>query len=251
MEVVKHGLLISEHGDRIIPFRMPNYSSVTDHMPEFLHNLSPELLAGRVVQVQSVQFANAVGLIPKSNSVKMRQITDLSRPVGASVNNSIPDRHFKFQTLEVAMSLMSKGCYMATLDIRHAYRHIVINSKDWDLQSFIVGEKCYQDRCLSFGLKITPEVFTRFTQAVVQMMKRRGFHNLMAYLDEFFIAGTMAVAWHTICALISLLLSLGFYIHWRKLILPVQCLKFLGFILDSRTMEVLSLRTSWKMQPIY
>ena len=204
-----------------------------------MHNLAPDLRSGRVVQVDSVQFSNAVGLIPKANSSEFRRITDLSRPRGASVNESIPARHFRFQTLEVAMSLMTPNCFMAVLDIRHAYRHIVIRPQDWDLQSFRIGDQCFQDRCLSFGLKIAPEVFTRFTQAILRIMKRLGHPNLMAYLDEFFAVGQFLQCWETFGCLIHVVRDLGFYINLAKLTPPTQRTKFLGFILDAKQMKVL------------
>ena len=168
----------------------------------------------------------------------MRRITDLSRPLGGPINQSVPDRHFKFQTLEVAMSLISQDNYMVIIDIRHAYRHIVIRPRDWDLQSFRVGDRVYQDRCLSFGLKIAPEVFTRFTQAVLRIMNRAGFFSLMAYLDEFFLSGPWKWIWQALCHLIFVLRNLGFYIHWKKLVLPTKQTKFLGFLLNSVTMCV-------------
>ena len=238
LDVILHGLWISQHGSPVTPFSLPNYNSVVNHPEELQRNLAPELLAGRVVEVESIQYANPVGLIPKAHSSEMRRITDLSRPRGHSVNESIPDRHFKFQTLDTAMSMMSPNCLMAVVDIRHAYRHIVIRSKDWDLQSFRVGQRCFQDRCLSFGLKIAPEVFTRFTQAVVRIMRRLGFLQIMAYLDEFFLAGPPTQVWQTFCGLLFVLQNLGFYVHRGKLGLPTRVLKFLGFLLDSQQMVV-------------
>lgn len=238
LNTILNGLWISEHGSPVKPFALPNYTSVRDHILQLHQNLAPELLAGRVVQVNSVQYANAVGLIPKSHSLEMRRITDLSRPKGSSVNDSVPDRHFRFQTLEVALSMMSQNCFMAIVDIRHAYRHIVIRPEDWDLQSFRVGDLCFQDRCLSFGLKIAPEVFTRFSQAVLRIMRSHGFHNAMAYLDEFFVTGNWTQVWKTFCHLIYVLRQLGFYIHWGKVLLPARERKFLGFMLDSVQMTV-------------
>ena len=238
LDVVKNGLWISQNGIPVSPFKLRNYRSVVDYPSQLTRNLQPELTTGRVVKVNQTQYANAVGLIPKSGSSEMRRITDLSRPFGASVNESIPDRRFKFQTLDFAMTLMKPDCYMAILDIRHAYRHIVIRPRDWDLQSFQIGENSYQDRCLSFGLKIAPEVFTRFTRAVVRIMSRMGYTNIMAYLDEFFITGNWDTVWETLVKLIHTLQSLGFYIHWGKLVLPAQLVKFLGFLLDSQAMSV-------------
>ena len=151
LDLVLNGLWISENGYQVTPFFLQNYSSVRDNICELHKNLEPELAAGRVVKVPRTAYSNAVGLIPKANTTEMRRITDLSRPHGASVNDSVPDRHFKFQTLEVALRMMTPQCFMTVIDIRHAYRHVVIRPQDWDLQSFTIGGQCYQDRCMSLG----------------------------------------------------------------------------------------------------
>ena len=121
LDVVKNGLWIYEHGVPIPAFSLPNYFDATKFQSEIFNNLAPELAAGRVVQVNAVKYANAVGLVPKANSSEMRRITDLSRPKGHSINESIPDRKFRFQTLDTAMTLMTPQCFMAVVDIRHAY----------------------------------------------------------------------------------------------------------------------------------
>lgn len=238
LDVILNGLWISQHGQPVRPFSVPNYLSVKGNQSALQRNLAPELKAGRVVQVDTIQFDNAVGLIPKGGSTEMRRITDLSRPRGGSINESVPDRHFKFQNIDHAMSMMSQGCYMAIIDIRHAYRHILIRPKDWDLQSFRVGNQSFQDRCLSFGLKIAPEVFTRFTQAILRILHSQGCTKSMAYLDEFFLVGDLDQVWRNFAVLIQLLGKLGFYIHWGKIVAPVQVTKFLGFLLDSKLMKV-------------
>ena len=69
-------------------------------------------------------------------------------------------------------------------------------------------------------------------------MNRLGFKNLMAYLDEFFLVGFWKGIWESLVTLIQVLQNLGFYIHWGKLILPAQQVKFLGFILNSVSMTV-------------
>lgn len=239
LQTVLNGLWISQNGYPVQPFALGNYASVDEDLTRTLENLKPEIHSGRIVKVDHVEYCNAVGLIPKRDSSEMRRITDLSRPEGRSVNDSIPDRTFKFQTIEVAMHLMRKDCYMAVVDIRHAYRHLVITPKDWDLQSFKVGEDCYQDRCCSFGLKIAPEVFTRFTRAILRMMHRAGFHDIMAYLDEFFLTGTLTRITEAMDFLLHLLEDLGFYVKYSKLIQPAPVVKFLGFVLDSTTMRIL------------
>ena len=42
------------------------------------------------------------------------------------LNEYIPYKHFKMETFENALTLISKGSYMASVDLRHAYYSIQI-----------------------------------------------------------------------------------------------------------------------------
>lgn len=238
LDLIEKGLWISEGGKHPKPFVVPNYRYVRANPEVMGRHIRTDVITGRVVQVQASNFINSLGLIPKGDSTEFRRITDLSRPKGGAINECMPDRHFSFQRLEDATSLMTTGCVFAIIDIRHAYRHVEIREEDWDLQSFTVGGKVYQDRCMSFGLKIAPEVFTRLTRAVCRILARMGLHNVMVYLDEFFICGQFDECWKTFTAILFVLADLGFYIHWGKIVLPRKMAKFLGFIFDSVKMQI-------------
>ena len=78
------------------------------------------------------------------------------------------------------------------------------------------------------------EIFHRPTQAVRRIMGKRGFMNMIVYLDNFHVIGATRSApipmksW-----LLQLLQDLGFTISQRKLMPPTCTLTFLGVDLDT------------------
>ena len=93
------------------------------------------------------------------------------------------------------------------------------------------------DNFLCFGLKNVPSIFHRISCAVTRMMTRKGFPNLVNYLDDFLIvSSSREECLGAKLALIRLLHSLGFQVNWSKLHSP-QRVKFLRIILDSLAIQ--------------
>ena len=92
----------------------------------------------------------------------------------------------------------------------------------------------FYDTRLPFGVKSSPEIFHRITQLVRCMMARRGFPNIIVYLDDFLVIGATReecqLAYDT---LFQLLIDLGFTLSEHKLVPPTQRLTFLGVELDT------------------
>ena len=124
---------------------------------------------------------------------------------------------------------------MAKIDLRHAYRSVPIhpdNYKATGCKWQFLGDHSYTyfyDTRLPFGAKSSPEIFHRITQSVRRMMARRGFPNIIVYLDDFLVIGATReecqLAYDT---LFQLLIDLGFTLSEHNLVPPTQPLTFLG-----------------------
>ena len=174
----------------------------------------------------------------------IRLIHDCSRPAGSAVNDFVSnlDKH-KFQTVDDAVKLVTKNCYMAKVDLKSAYRSVRLSSKSQQVTGFKWTfpdgrEHVLLDKKLPFGSKLAPGIFHRLSQAVRRMMSRRGF-QIVAYIDDFFICESSKQKCQTaLNTLISLLRQLGFLINWSKVVDPTQKLTFLGIEIDSKDMEL-------------
>ena len=133
---------------------------------------------------------------------------------------------------------------MAKIDLKSAYRSVRIhpsNHQATGLQWTFEGDTkptYLIDTRLPFGSRKAPAFFNCLTQAVRQMMGRRGI-PIVAYLDDFFVIGaTKADCQHAFKTLFSLLRKLDFYISYSKLICPTTSLSHLGIQVNSDHMTV-------------
>jgi hypothetical protein len=188
-------------------------------------------------------IVSALGAIPKKDSSKVRLIHDASRPLGHALNDFATTNHFKYQSLQDAMDLVTPGSYFAKVDLANAYRSVKIhpsNYKATGLKWRFRGDKQFTymiDERLPFGAARSPEIFNRLTQGVRAIMAYKGYHNIVVYLDDFFIvAKTYHECMATLNELLRLLRTLGFQINYNKIEGPKRELVFLGITLNSVSM---------------
>ena len=183
---------------------------------------------------------SALGAIPKPASNDIRIIHDCSRPSGGSVNDLATKFSVKYQTIEDAVSFSCNDCYYSKIDLKSAYRSVKIHPSNFDITGIkwhFSGEdhpKYLIDKRLPFGARKSPAIFHRLTQAVRRMMARRGFPNIVVYLDDFLIIDeSKENCLLAMNVLLCLLGELGFWINWSKVVDPCQNIVFLGINFDS------------------
>ena len=225
------------------PVETTNYSSATQAniRPQVEAQIKVEIDEGRYrVTSQRPTIISALGAIPKSNG-GIRLIHDASRPSGAALNDyAVGDQRLRFQSLEDAVSLLSPGAYLSKVDLKSAYRSVRVHESNWQacgLQWTFSGAHSptfLLDTALPFGSRFAPKIFHRLTQAVRRMMARRGFPNVVAYLDDFLIIeSTYDRCLFAQRLLITILRILGFSIAWDKVEGPTLSLTFLGVLIDT------------------
>ena len=225
------------------PAEIANYTSATasDIRNKVENQIRDEIRNGNYVITQTKPtIVSALGAIPKPDSDKIRLIHDCSRPKHLNVNSYATTQHFSYVTVEQAVSQIKPNAYLAKIDLKHAYRHVPIHPSNFNATGLawkFSGDNhitYLYDNKLPFGASKSPEVFHRLTQAVTRMMARRGFHTILAYLDDFLIIGDnkheCELAYRE---LVRLLNELGFCINWDKAVSPTQRLTFLGIEIDT------------------
>ena len=82
-------------------------------------------------------------------------------------------------------------------------------------------------------------IFTKLMKPVLPFLNKKG-HQVMNYLDDFFLVGdTFEKCKDPVIDTCDLLIKLGFSIHPDKSqFIPVQKVEYLGFTLDSTSMTV-------------
>ena len=101
------------------------------------------------------QFISNIFCRPKKDG-SVRIILNLKQ-----LNTTIEYNHFKMETLNHAVQLMTRNCYMASIDLKDAYYSVPIAPEDRRYPRFIWQGQLYQFTCLPNGLSEAPRKFTK------------------------------------------------------------------------------------------
>jgi hypothetical protein len=193
------------------------------------------------VASQKPTVVSAVAAIPKPNG-KIRVIHDGSRPRGTAMNDYATPDKVKFQSLDDACRLANQGYFGAKLDLQAAYRSVPIHPSDYR----VTGLKwCFQgdyrptylfDARLPFGSSHGPAHFHRLSQAIRRCMQRRGYKDIVAYIDDFLVVVGKSYedCNRALHCLLQLVRQLGFYVSYGKVVGPTQHITFLGLEINTK-----------------
>lgn len=223
--------------------RCPNHKSATS--AELKCRVETELLrqinqGHYVVASAPPAIISPLAAIPKEGSDDVRLIHDGSRPCGSAMNDYVEHHSVRYQTIDDACKIAKPGYFCAKVDLQAAYRSVPIHPdcyKAAGLAWTFEGndtETILFDTRLPFGSKCGPSHFSRISQAITRMMKRKGYEGILCYIDDFFLAFESYDACNeALLCLIHLIRSLGLNVSWKKVIGPTQHVTFLGVDIDT------------------
>lgn len=179
------------------------------------------------------EIISPVFLVPKPDG-SFRLILNLKE-----FNQSVEYQHFKMENLKSATQMMTKGCFMASADLRHAYYSVSIKPDFRKYLKFSWKNQLYRYTCFPNGLACCPRFFTKLLKPVYANLRLRG-HLSACYIDDSYLqADSFQGCLKNVQDTVKLFQSLGFVVHEEKSVLtPTQKIKYLGFWLDSKQMTV-------------
>ena len=141
--------------------------------------------------------------------------------------------------LTSATQMMTRGCYMASVDLRHAYYSVPIKAEYRKYLKFKWKNQLYQYTCFTNGLSNCPCHFTKLMKPVYATFRSQGYLST-SFIDDSYLQGnTLEECTENVAKTVELLDSLGFIIHKEKSVLkPCKELRYLGFALNSEDMTV-------------
>ena len=147
-----------------------------------LEKLQKEIQLGRMLgpfseKPLSTLRISPIGLVLKPDN-GWRLITHLSFPVNYSVNDFIDDAYCKvkyssFDNVLEMISSLGKGTELARVDIRQAFRLLIVNPADFDLLGIQFVNKYYIDKCLPMGCAISCSRFEKFSTFLHWVVKSK------------------------------------------------------------------------------
>lgn len=182
---------------------------------------------------ESGQFVSPVFTRPKKDG-NHRMILNLKE-----LNKNIPYCHFKMDTLQTALSLVTKNCYMASIDLKDAYYSVPICPEHKKFLRFKWKGQVWQFEALPNGLALAPRKFTKLLKPVFATLRQKG-HISTAFIDDsLLLARTRDSCAENVTDTVQLLRSLGFIVHPDKSVFqPTQCIQYLGMEINSVSMTV-------------
>lgn len=179
------------------------------------------------------QFISRIFITPK-NDGSFRLIINLKE-----LNEFVITEHFKLEDQKTVVKLLSKDCFLATIDLKDAYYLIPMFETHKKYLRFKFENKIFEFQCLPMGLCTAPFVYTKLMKPVISYLRERGFTSVL-YLDDFLLMGnSKEECLLNVKTTLEFLEKLGLIINYNKSILvPSKRIKYLGMIYDSKRMIV-------------
>ena len=230
-----------------------NHKGVKDHPQAMKDYINKEREQDAVIgPFKKIPFRTRVGISPlstraKKSSTERRVIMDLSYPRGQAVNDGMIKNNYmgfeiklqfpKTDHLAYRIFSLGKGAMMFKIDLRRYFRQIPLDPFDYSLVGYIVDGELYFDKVLPMGMRTTPYIVQRCTDAI-RFIHQQLSYFLLNYVDDFLGAETKERIHGAFQHLMSLLEQLKVEIAPDKVIPPTTKIDFLGTGFDSEKMEM-------------
>lgn len=154
-------------------------------------------------------------------------------------NENVVYEHFKMENLSSATQMMKENCFMASVDLRHAYYSVSVHPSFRKFLKFQWQGHLYAYTCLPNGLACCPRFFTKLLKPVYAHLRSQGFLSA-AFIDDCYLQGqTFEECKANVEATVQTFQRLGFVVHKEKSVFtPCKKVKYLGVWLNSETMRV-------------
>ena len=194
-----------------------------------------KLLSQKVIEQAEFaedRFISPVFIRQKKNG-EFRLILNLKK-----LNEFITYNHFKMETFEIALTMITKDMSMCSLDIRHAYYSVPVAIEHRKYLCFVWKEQIYEFTCPN-GLSCMLLKFTKLLKPVYAKLRTDG-HVCTGFTDDSLLGGNNErECSNTFETAGSLMKSLGFLLNLKKSItVPTKKLCYLGNNIDSEKMLV-------------
>ena len=121
---------------------------------------------GRQVNHQPDKFLSPIFVFPKKDG-EYRMILNLKE-----LNQNTEYHHFKMYISESALKLIKPNCFMASVDLRHAYYSVPVAKKHQIKLIFVFHNTVYQYVSLPNGISCAPRLFTKLLKPVYASLQQ-------------------------------------------------------------------------------
>ena len=173
-----------------------------------------------------------------------RVIVDLSWPLGAGVNQFVPDDVFDFMEFQLKyptidhivhkISEVGPDALLYKVDLQRAFRNLRIDPLDYKVLGLMWRNQTFIDVSLAFGFKQGASACQLTTDAVTYLMWTQR-HWVANYLDDIIGVSPPSEAKDAFLTLTNLLQALGLPISYKKVEEPHYEITSLGININARS----------------
>lgn len=155
------------------------------------------------------------------------------------LNSFIDTEHFKLEDIRTACKLISKNCFMTSIDLKEAYFSVPIADNYKKYLRFTFNGHLFEFNALPYGLCTAPFVFTKLLKPVCTYLRNNNI-IMTCYLDDsLYFHKSKRKCEENVKFAVNLLQGLGFVINVEKSHLkPSQSCQYLGFNLESTNLAL-------------
>lgn len=232
---ISHGISVSFSTFPPVQF-LPNSHSVNKNLEKVTAQVKSYMDFGAVIERPlgwSPRFGTQPLIaVPKAGSSELRLVIDLSR----NLNGFTTVPPFSYSSVQKAVNLCSKDCWLFKIDLRNAYLSFPVSDKLRDSLTFGLNGRYYQFRALPFGLAVAPFYCTCLLEVVEFELRSVLGCSVTSYLDDFlFICPDEESAHIALAASMKIFYDFGLVVNTNKTCFPSQNITFLGIQIDSTT----------------
>lgn len=122
-------------------------------------------------------------LIPKRDGGR-RLIHDLRY-----VNRFLKAPHFTLHGIQDTAAVVRRSEWLCSLDLKRGYQQLLMSQEARKFLGTRIGGRTLVSTVLPFGLNISPYIFTRYTNWVAGLIRRKTGLNVACYIDDFILGG--------------------------------------------------------------
>ena len=234
LDIVHHGLKLNFVSDPPgkNPFEYPRSTKETEIIDSEIHKLIKKQVVSKTTAIEGDYFSNLFTTPKKDGSY--RTILNLKH-----LNKECETYHFKMETLKQAIHLIRPGTYLASIDIKDAFYSIPIHRNHKRYLKFVWKGIPYQFNAMPNGYVDAMRIFGKILKPVFAYLREQGYVSVI-YVDDTLLSGdSYQECLENVQATLKLLQDLGFVIHpIKSVLIPTQCITFLGFIFDTINMSI-------------
>ncbi len=155
------------------------------------------------------------------------------------LNKDCDTAHFKMESLRQALHMVRPGSYLASIDIKDAFYSVPIHPSHMKYLKFKWEGASYQFEAMPNGYVDAMRVFTKLLKPAFSHLRGKYLESVI-YVDDSLLQGdTFEECMDNIIQTLALLEGLGFVIHpIKSVLIPTQCIVFLGFIINTKDMTL-------------